>query len=122
MTNLVVDRKAERILETMGQVHDVKPPKPDAISTDFEWVTPAKAAEWLASNSNDQRQVSPSTVAKFVNDMRNGLWDSRSHQAMHATFVEKDGGPYSVGYAAPPADVVVGAMCNLQDHLAAVRK
>lgn len=88
MTNPVVNCNAKGILETMGQVHEIKPPKPAAISTDFEWVTPAKAAEWLAANTENQRSISQTTVQRYINDMRNGLWESDSHQAIA---FDKDG-------------------------------
>lgn len=56
--------------------------KPAAIASEFVLVTPAMASAWLSLNGDSQRSLSQSTVAKYVSDMRNGLWASESHQGI----------------------------------------
>lgn len=82
VTNLVVNCNVKGILETMGQVHDTRPPKPAEIKSEFVWITPEKAQECLASNSVDQRAISQASVIRHISDMKNGLWESESHQGL----------------------------------------
>ena len=59
---------------------------PEMIMT-FELVTPEKAEEWLATNTQN-RNISKCTVAAYVSDMVSGNWDERVGSAIS---IDEDG-------------------------------